>query len=329
MGAYLVPTAEAAPYTPTNGVVFNNAAEVEGAGAQASRRRWTTRSAPPRRRAPDHLHGMYLFSEATMLDRLIAAHKRGVNVQLLIDNGADGATGEQAAKALGTSKAAAASSSSASAAACRTTRGRPSTARSTPSPRWAPPRTSSIISSANPHGVNIYNSWNNSHTIVNNAVVYTAMRKYFLDMTKDRSNHNYGNQFRSSGGGVDRNGIITSGKYQITLFPRRPARIAYLDVLNSVSCRTATNYGQQGTHSGPDGHVGLHQPADGRGQAALGAAQRRLQGRRHDEPGPGEPHDHATAAEEEQRSTARCGSRTRGGTRTATTTASCTSTTRR
>ena len=130
-------------------------------------------------------------------------------------------------------------------------------------------RNVSIIASANPHGVNIYNSWNNSHTIVNNAVVYTAMRKYFLDMTKDNVNHSYGNQFKSPGG-VTATGIITSGKYQISFFPRRPARIAYLDVLNKRLLPDREEHGQQGSHGGPDGHVGLHQPADGCGRSGSG-----------------------------------------------------------
>ena len=297
MSMYLVPTAEAAPYTPKNGVIFNNPAK-----SRAKERRIETTldnavAATPRGATISMV--MYLFNDNTMLKRLIAAHKRGVKVQLVIDDGADAPQVKTLKKALGTKKNYNRSFVFQCKRSCMsnypwsTVHGKVYAFSQVGNAKNV-----TIISSANPHGVNIYNSWNNSHTIVNNAVMYTAMRQYFTDTTMDRSNYNYGNTFRSSGGGVDRNGIITSGKYQITLFPRRhrsdrlprrPERRLLPDQI-----------GKRGSYGRADGHVGLHEPPDGRRQAAVGPAQRRLQGRRHHEPGTGQPHDHAPAPGQEQ-----------------------------
>ncbi|MDN5804320.1 MAG: hypothetical protein L0H26_07020 [Microlunatus sp.] len=100
VGAYLVPTAEAAPYTPKNGVVFNNSS-----GPKASERRIQTTidqaiSATPR--GATITMAMYLFNQYSTADRLISAHRRGVNVQFLIDDGAAHGALSKLKKALGT-----------------------------------------------------------------------------------------------------------------------------------------------------------------------------------------------------------------------------------
>ena len=93
----------------------------------------------------------------------------------------------------------------------------------------------SIISSANPHGVNIYNSFNNTHTIVGNAAIYNRLMRYFVDMTKNKQNHSYGNGKNTH-----------SGPFSLYIYPQRPARINYLDVLRGVQCRTRSNMGSKG-----------------------------------------------------------------------------------
>ncbi len=45
---------------------------------------------------------MYLFKDTSTLNRLISAHKRGVKVQVLIDDGATNARVRRLRKALGT-----------------------------------------------------------------------------------------------------------------------------------------------------------------------------------------------------------------------------------
>jgi hypothetical protein len=97
----------------------------------------------------------------------------------------------------------------------------------------------SIISSANPHRVNIYNSFNNTHTINNNLAIYKQLTQYFNDMVLNKQNHRYGNGKNT-----------TSGKYTVYIYPQRTASggeiIQYLDVLKGVQCRTAPNMGSKG-----------------------------------------------------------------------------------
>lgn len=241
MGGYLAPKAEAAPYTPRAGVVFNNAA-----GNKAAERRIQTVldnaiSAVPG--CPKGKEGcqtitmaMYLFSQKSTADRLIAAHKRGVNVHFLIDNGAVGHELNRLRKTFGTSKARRSYVVKCNRGACMSDYpyatihvkyylfSQSGTAKNV-----------SIISSANPHRVNIYNSFNNTHTIPNNPVIYNRLMSYFNDMTKNKQNHSYGNGKNT-----------TSGKYTVYIYPQRPARVQYLDVLNTVKCRTAANMGSKG-----------------------------------------------------------------------------------
>lgn len=244
LGAYLVPTAEAAPYTPKQGVVFNNAAGSKTAERRAQTILDKAISAVPGcnpaagcKKRQTITMAMYLFSQKSTADRLIAAHKRGVNVRFLIDNGAwDAKQIKRLRKAFGTSKAGRSYVVKCNKGACMTDYpyatihvkyylfSQSGTAKNV-----------SIISSANPHRVNIYNSFNNSHTITNNAVIYNRLMTYFTDMTKNRQNHSYGNGKNTS-----------SGPFTLYIYPQRPARINYLDVLNTVKCRTASNMGSKG-----------------------------------------------------------------------------------
>lgn len=247
VGAYLVPAAEAAPYTPKQGVIFNNAA-----GNKTAERRAQTALD----RAIDAVPGcfpakgctkrqtitmaMYLFSQKSTADRLIKAHRRGVDVHFLIDNGAwDASQVKRLRKALGTTKAKRSYVVKCNRGACMSDYpyatihvkfylfSQSGTAKNV-----------SIISSANPHRVNIYNSFNNSHTIVENArpVIYNRLMTYFNDMTRNRQNHAYGNGKNT-----------TSGPFTIYIYPQRTSKnVQYLDVLNTVQCRTAANMGSNG-----------------------------------------------------------------------------------
>jgi phosphatidylserine/phosphatidylglycerophosphate/cardiolipin synthase-like enzyme len=243
LGAYLVPTtAEAAPYTPRQGVVFNNAA-----GNKTSERRIQTvldkaiSAVPgcPRGKAGCQTitMAMYLFSQKSTADRLISAHKRGVNVHFLIDNGAwDASQIKRLRNAFGTSKARRSYVVKCNRGACMT-----DYPYATIHVKYylfsqsGRAKKVSIISSANPHRVNIYNSFNNTHTITGAPKVYDRLMKYFSDMTKNRQNHSYGNRKNTA-----------SGPFTLYIYPQRPARINYLDVLRTVRCRTAKNMGSKG-----------------------------------------------------------------------------------
>lgn len=242
IGTYLVPTAQAAPYTPKQGVVFNNAAGNKTAERRAQTVLDNTISSVPgcpvgKAGCQTITMAMYLFSQKSTADRLISAHKRGVKVRVLIDNGAwDASQIKRLRKAFGTSTKGRSFVVKCNRGACMTDYpyatihvkyylfSQAGTAKNV-----------SIISSANPHRVNIYNSFNNSHTITNNAVIYNRLMTYFTDMTKNKQNHSYGNGKNTY-----------SGPFTLYIYPQRPARINYLDVLNTVKCRTASNMGSKG-----------------------------------------------------------------------------------
>jgi len=244
LSLYLVPAADAAPYTPKQGVVFNNAA-----GNKTSERRIQTVldkaiSAVPG--CPKAKPGcqtitmaMYLFSEKSTADRLISAHKRGVKVRVLIDNGAwDASQIKRLRKAF---------SAPGGSYVVKCNRG--SCMSNYPYAtihvkyylfsQSGRAKKVSIISSANPHRVNIYNSFNNTHTITGAPKIYDRLMTYFNDMTKNRQNHRYGNGKNTY-----------SGPFSLYIYPQRRSRggeiIQYLDVLRTVKCRTAKNMGSKG-----------------------------------------------------------------------------------
>jgi phosphatidylserine/phosphatidylglycerophosphate/cardiolipin synthase-like enzyme len=236
MGIYLVPTADAVPYTPRTGVVFNNAAGSKTAERRAQTVLDNTIAAVPG--CPTGKAGcqtitmaMYLFSQKSTADRLIAAHKRGVRVHFLIDNGAEGHELARLRKAFGTSTTGRSYVRTCSRGGCMS-----NYPYATVHVKYylfsqvGTAKNVTLISSANPHRVNIYNSFNNTHTIVegNKPVIYNRLMQYFKDMTLNRQNHAYGN-------GKD----TTSGPLTLYIYPQRTSRnVQYLDVLNTVKCST-------------------------------------------------------------------------------------------
>ena len=175
----------------------------------------------------------FLLDIPALTTKLIAAHRRGAYVRILIDNGEKGREIRRLRKVLGTNKKA-----RSFVATCRH-----GCMSSKPSNQHAKfflfsvagkGRLVSMISSANPYGENVYNSWNNHHTIVGDAKIYSSLRTYFIDMMADRNNANY---FRVTG----------SGKYTIYMYPRkarRPKDIVVLRALKQVSCKkTKKGYG--------------------------------------------------------------------------------------
>ena len=236
MGMYLVPTADAAPYTPKTGVVFNNAAGNKTAERRAQTVLDKTISAVPgcpagKAGCQTITMAMYLFSQKSTADRLIAAHKRGVNVHFLIDNGAEGHELSRLRKAFGTSKARRSYVVKCNNGGCMS-----NYPYATIHVKYylfsqvGAAKNVSIISSANPHRVNIYNSFNNSHTIVEGSrpVIYNRLMTYFRDMTLNRQNHAYGNGKNT-----------TNGPFTVYIYPQRTSKkVQYLDVLNTVKCST-------------------------------------------------------------------------------------------
>ena len=196
-----------APYTPKAGTVFNNPR-----GSRAKKRAIITQidraidgSAP----GSTIRMAMYLFDLQSTADRLIRAHRRGVHVQVLLDDGENSDQYKQVRKALGTDK-------SKGSYIFRCKRGCMSSVRSVMHAKFylftrvGDAQRVSLISSANPYTGNTSKSWNDLHTILGDQTIWNSLNKYFTDMLRDKTNYNY---FRTT----------TSGKYTLYFFPRTPA----------------------------------------------------------------------------------------------------------
>ena len=178
----------------------------------------------------------YLFDLGSVARRLVAAHRRGVSVQILIDDGETNKHIRRVRHALGTNKHA-----RSFVATCR--HSCMSNGTSVIHAKFylfsvaGKARYVSMISSANPYRGNTYNSWNNNHTIVGDTTIYDSLSKYFTDMLRDKKDLNY---FR----------VTKSGKYTIYLYPqaaRRSDDIVLMKVLNQTACRPAgKGYGTRG-----------------------------------------------------------------------------------
>jgi phosphatidylserine/phosphatidylglycerophosphate/cardiolipin synthase-like enzyme len=181
---------------------------------------------------------MYLFNITSTADALVRAHQRGVNVKFLIDDGTNTAQSRKVKRALGTNKRArsfyAVCHSSCMAGPRSTIHAKFYLFSNTGYNRPV-----SMVSSANPHKVNTIASWNNSHTIVGDRKIYSALVKYFNDMLKDTNRPNY----------YAMHPPVTSGSNTLYFFPRaarRPSQLDILNALNHTSCRTSGGYGSKG-----------------------------------------------------------------------------------
>jgi hypothetical protein len=178
----------------------------------------------------------YLFDIGSVARKLVAAHRRGVSVQILIDDGEKNKHIRKVRRALGTNKKARSFVATCS-HSCMSSGTSVIHAKFYLFSVAGKKRYVSMISSANPYTGNTFNSWNNNHTIVGDDTIYNSLTRYFTDMLADRNNLNY---FR----------VTASGKYTMYLYPqaaRRPEDIVMLKVLNQTSCKTtAKGYGSEG-----------------------------------------------------------------------------------
>jgi len=179
---------------------------------------------------------MYLLNVGSTADALIAAHRRGANVRILIDDGERRSDITRLRRALGTNKR-----SRSFVATC--SRGCMSRNKSTQHAKFYLFSKSgyspyvSMISSANPYRGNTLISWNNMHTITHDKKIYDALYRYFYAMLPDRSRANYV-PYR-----------VTSGRNTLFFFPQRSqaARPEWVRALNGVSCTgMARGYGIRG-----------------------------------------------------------------------------------
>ena len=224
-----------APYTPSAGTVFNNPK-----GSTAKQRAIITeieRAVNASEPGSTIRMAMYLFDLQSTANSLIAAHKRGVHVQLLLDDGETSNPYKDVRHALGNDK-------TKSSYIFRCKRGCMASVRSVQHAKFylftqvGDAQRVSMVSSANPYTGNTSKSWNDIHTIIGDQKIWDSLNLYFTDMLKDKTNYNY---YRTT----------ESGKYTLYFFPRTPAPgtsgVPQLSALKQVKCTGVANgYGLNG-----------------------------------------------------------------------------------
>jgi phosphatidylserine/phosphatidylglycerophosphate/cardiolipin synthase-like enzyme len=209
----------APPYSPRTSTVFNNPK-----GSRAAQETIATtinRSIDGSARGSTIRMAQYLFDLDKTTDKLVAAYRRGVNVQILIDDGERSSEIRRLENLLGTNK-------SRSSFVYDCTRSCMSNSTSVMHSKFylfrkvGTTNYVSMVGSANPDKGNTYNSWNNLHTMTDKRI-YASLSGYFFNLLKDKTDLNY---YRT----------YTSGMYKLFYFPRRTG-ITYLSVLKNVGCR--------------------------------------------------------------------------------------------
>ena len=175
---------------------------------------------------------MYLFDIKSVANSLIAANKRGVSVQIIIDGEESNKWIRKVKRALGKNK-----HKRSFVATCK--HSCLSNSQAVIHAKFytfsvaGQRKYVSIISSANPYTGNTSLSWNNAHAIVGDKIIFDSLNQYFTDMLRDKPNRKY---WRST----------TSGKYTIWMYPQTPKKendIVWMNALNQVKCKTSKGYG--------------------------------------------------------------------------------------
>jgi len=183
----------------------------------------------------------YSFSYGPMVSHLLDAHKRGVNVRLLIDSHTETQQIRDLRSGL---KATTPWGNTSYLKTCKygCMSSKPSYVHSKLYlfSRVGNATQVSMISSANVAETGISGSWNNTYTVANNKTLYDANVDNFNDMLPDKTNTNYYH-------------TVASGPYKQYFFPRAgssPTSDTFYNVLSDVSCTGAT-----GGYGSSDGHT--------------------------------------------------------------------------
>jgi hypothetical protein len=178
---------------------------------------------------------MYLLDISSVTNKLLAAWRRGVNVQVLIDDGIKNKHVKKLKRTLGKNKRAS-SFVSVCDHSCMSQGTSVIHAKFYLFSVAGQSRYVSLVSSGNPYSGNTTKSWNNTHTITRNRTIYDSLSKYFTDMLPDKNDRNY---YR----------VTKSGKYTVYYYPQKIKKsddLVWMKVLNRVSCGpTAPGYGNR------------------------------------------------------------------------------------
>lgn len=254
LGVVIVPPAQAAPssYTPKTGALFNDPNGTRDQQLALMNPIVNSVNSVP---AGSIIRFVaYSFSWQPMADALIAAHKRGVQVRLLVDShhyellspGTDTPQLKALRSALGTDR-----SKPSYIRTCKYGCMSNSTSYIHSKlylfSRAGDAKHVSMISSANPAETGISRSWNNTYTVANNKAIYDANVDNFNDMLPDKTNTNY--YHTASGSPCDPNGS-SAASCKLYYFPRAgstPSSDTIYNVLSDVTCTgAATGYGVSG-----------------------------------------------------------------------------------
>jgi phosphatidylserine/phosphatidylglycerophosphate/cardiolipin synthase-like enzyme len=196
----------------------------------------------------------YSFSWQPLADALISAHKRGVQVRLLIDShhyqlatpGTDTPQLQALRRALGTDR-----SKPSYIRTCKYGCMSNSTSYIHSKlylfSRVGDAKYVSMISSANPAETGISKSWNNTYTIANNKTVYDANVDNFNDMLPDKTNTDYYHTVSSSPCQPSGTSAATCKLYYFPRAGSTPSSDTIYNVLSDVTCTGAAGgYGVNG-----------------------------------------------------------------------------------
>lgn len=238
----LTPTADRAPavfsgslgYTPKPVVLFN-----DPTGSKADQLRITRHiersidGAPP---GSTIRIVQYSFDITSSLKKLVAAHERGVHIQMIVDQHDQIITKQtQALIDLLGSNRKRKSFLIRCGASCMSNRPSTMHAKYYLFSRVGSARMVSMVGSANITHTNSKGSWNDMQTFVGDATLYRSLRRYFTDMAPDANDRNY---YRTT----------TSGPVTLYFFPRaKKHRVLLLEALDDVACTgAAPGYGKKG-----------------------------------------------------------------------------------
>ena len=238
----LSPTSRHAPavfsgslgYSPVNGVLFN-----DPTGSPADQLRITRHIERLIDGAPAGSTiriAQYSFDIETTAKKLVAAHQRGVHLQMIVDQHGNKVTKQTATliELLGSNR-------KKKSFLVRCGESCMSSQVSTMHAKYylfsavGSSKLVSLVGSANITHTNSARSWNEMQTIVGNATLYSSLTRYFTDMALDANDRNY---YRTT----------ASGPFRIYFFPRAEKhRFLLLTALDRVSCSgAAAGYGKDG-----------------------------------------------------------------------------------
>ncbi len=182
----------------------------------------------------------YSLTIPSFVDRLVEAHKRGVNVRVIMSQHADGPQWGKLEKELGTNRKASSFALLCKGGCMTGQEGSYMHAKIFLFSSTGNSKNVAVVSSANPTNMQARVGFNDAYTIVGNLVMYKTYLNYFEDMADGAKGKRWSNYYRTA----------LDGKYKTYLFPRAgdtSLTDTVYQVLSNVKCSgVASSYGKNG-----------------------------------------------------------------------------------